>query len=73
MSRPPNTYAIRVTATNVTRLVKAANRAQALRFVADDILEVDLATVDDGIEAGRLGVEVEDATGTDAATTTDLD
>ena len=67
MSREPNKYALSITDENglrvgPLRIVRAASRAQAIRHVAKDTITARLATVEDGIEAGQLGIEIEDAT-----------
>ena len=42
-----------------TRLVRAANQSQALRFVAADTLVVSIAAQDDLVELIQSGVKVE--------------
>lgn len=50
-----------LTAPNLTRLVRAANRVQALKHVAIDVLTTKPASQDELIRLTREGVEVEDA------------
>lgn len=43
------------------RLVRADNQAQAMRHVAQDTLEVKVATTEEAVKLGAAGVKVEDA------------
>lgn len=51
----------KVTAGKADRLVKADNRAQALRHVAEDTISVDMPTQDDLVVLVGSGVRVENA------------
>ena len=45
----------------VVALVKAANKANALRHVAEKYFRADVASADDAIAATKAGIEVETA------------
>lgn len=51
---------------NGSRLVRAANRAQAITHVARDIIKADVATQDDLVTLTGEGVKVETAGTADA-------
>lgn len=64
---PTRIYAVQRNASGTMRLVRATSQAQALRHVAVDEYDVDVATQDQLVAAVGAGVQVETATSTDAA------
>lgn len=58
---PIRTYAVETDGVGGFRMVRARSQAQARNYVAAETIRVRLATAEDGYEAGRLGVDIEDA------------
>lgn len=54
-----------------TTLVNAETRNQAVRFIADRDIKAELATQQDMFRLGKAGAEVEDATATPVASTSE--
>jgi len=64
---PTRIYAVKRQANGTTRLVRATSQAQALRHVAVDEYDVDVASQDQLVNALGVGISVETATTTEAA------
>ncbi len=64
---PTRIYAVKRQSSGTTRLVRATSQAQALRHVALDEYDVDVASQDQLVNALGVGIAVETATTVEAA------